>query len=372
MAKYSILAYLLWLIMGFFGGHLFYLGRDNQGILWLTSFGGIFGIGWLRDFYKIPAYVRESNGEAGFLLELGNLMRQRKRPSIWANVHRIVGQVVFGYFYRCLVTYSFPVEHSAYSILVFLLAPLGSAFGTYMVSNIGTIKSKFNYSLVGAYVGELGFGYTNFLLDDSYPSLAVSISMLFTTFAWEHDRRPRGQNVIQSNKCCRGTCCKRVGFSFFVFVLYCSLICSSIYFNASITTQDGETIKVREAIDNFFKSPYWNKLKVSFWRSLSEIWGEYKKDGWEGARKKIIILADVQGEERSCSILGVPLNATLSEIKTKYRDLALEWHPDRHQTEDPEEKSRIQNKFMEIKDAYETLVKISKKRAARWHSKSHG
>ncbi len=41
------------------------------------------------------------------------------------------------------------------------------------------------------------FGYTNFLLDDSYPSLAVSISMLFTTFAWEHDRRPRGQNVIK-------------------------------------------------------------------------------------------------------------------------------------------------------------------------------
>ena len=47
MAKYTIVAYLLWLLLGWTGAHHFYLRRDRQGLLWLTSVGGVFFTGGL-------------------------------------------------------------------------------------------------------------------------------------------------------------------------------------------------------------------------------------------------------------------------------------------------------------------------------------
>ena len=38
-------AYLSWFSFGWAGIHNFYLRRYRQGVLWLTSFGGLFGIG---------------------------------------------------------------------------------------------------------------------------------------------------------------------------------------------------------------------------------------------------------------------------------------------------------------------------------------
>ncbi|CAE6002289.1 unnamed protein product [Arabidopsis arenosa] len=48
-------------------------------------------------------------------------------------------------------------------------------------------------------------------------------------------------------------------------------------------------------------------------------------------------------------VLGVPKNATLSEIKTAYRKLALSYHPDVNKNPDAEER------FIEISNAYEIL-----------------
>ena len=59
--KSKLVAYFLWLIGGIFGLHHYYIGKDDQGFLWLTSFGGYFGCGWFRDFFKIPTYVGEVN-----------------------------------------------------------------------------------------------------------------------------------------------------------------------------------------------------------------------------------------------------------------------------------------------------------------------
>ena len=44
-SKSNLVAYLLWLFLGWAGIHHFYLRRYRQGVLWLTSFGGLFGIG---------------------------------------------------------------------------------------------------------------------------------------------------------------------------------------------------------------------------------------------------------------------------------------------------------------------------------------
>ena len=46
-------AYMLWLFLGLFGAHRFYVGRTGSGIVWLCTFG-LFGIGWIIDAFLIP------------------------------------------------------------------------------------------------------------------------------------------------------------------------------------------------------------------------------------------------------------------------------------------------------------------------------
>lgn len=63
MAKrHLFVAYFLWLIFGVFGLHHLYLRRLRHFFLWSVSFGG-FGVGWLREIYKIPEYVDAANGD---------------------------------------------------------------------------------------------------------------------------------------------------------------------------------------------------------------------------------------------------------------------------------------------------------------------
>ena len=49
-------AYALWAFLGLFGAHRFYVGRPASGLVWLFT-GGLFGIGWIIDFFLIPDFV---------------------------------------------------------------------------------------------------------------------------------------------------------------------------------------------------------------------------------------------------------------------------------------------------------------------------
>jgi TM2 domain-containing membrane protein YozV len=64
--KIAVVAYILWLFLGWFGGHNFYLGRTGvavaQLILTLTVVGWVVTIFWaLVDGFLIPGWVREQN-----------------------------------------------------------------------------------------------------------------------------------------------------------------------------------------------------------------------------------------------------------------------------------------------------------------------
>lgn len=50
-------AYLLWGFAPPLGLHHLYLGRDAHALLHALSAGGFFGLGWLRDGWRLPAYV---------------------------------------------------------------------------------------------------------------------------------------------------------------------------------------------------------------------------------------------------------------------------------------------------------------------------
>lgn len=58
--KDTLVAYILWFFLGFFGAHRFYLNHIGVGIIYLFTFG-LFGFGWFLDLFLIPDLVRRQN-----------------------------------------------------------------------------------------------------------------------------------------------------------------------------------------------------------------------------------------------------------------------------------------------------------------------
>lgn len=55
----KLVGYALW-IFGFTGSHRFYYGKPLTGTLWFLTLG-LLGIGWLIDFFLIPAMDRKAD-----------------------------------------------------------------------------------------------------------------------------------------------------------------------------------------------------------------------------------------------------------------------------------------------------------------------
>ncbi|KPA82299.1 DNAj-like protein [Leptomonas pyrrhocoris] len=71
---------------------------------------------------------------------------------------------------------------------------------------------------------------------------------------------------------------------------------------------------------------------------------------------------DAEREKDFYYQLGVSRSATEREIKLKYRELSLRWHPDKCMGMDEMERERAEHKFKVISEAYATLVDPAKRR----------
>lgn len=316
--------------------------------LYIPAHFGPLPKGWLRDFWRLGSYVRDANDDPEVIELLTIKFKHSKGPRIFPNWHRIVAQIIFGQFYRSLVFSAIPWESDVMSFATVII-PLGTAFGTYMVSNVGRQKSPFYLSLIGAYLGEFLMGEPHFLLEEGSGFYVAVASMVFSTYGWEH-RQTKEHSSFK----------KRVAVVLLVFTLFAGLCCCFIYFNASIETEDGETIKVRDAIDNFFNSPAWQQIKTAFWALLVDIYESWQTGGFDNAWSRLKNMADIEGEDYAYTELGLEPGSPFRDVRNRYKELAREWHPDHHQGE--EMKQEAQERFIRYNNAYKVLEKIHKRR----------
>ena len=82
--------------------------------------------------------------------------------------------------------------------------------------------------------------------------------------------------------------------------------------------------------------------------SLKEEWEffkKYKKSRFEYSE-------NILDKSEAYEILGLAVTATIQQVKKKYRELVLKWHPDRNRTN----KTQAEEMFVKINLAYETIM----------------
>eukprot|EP00794_Sanderia_malayensis_P017471 gene17471-19218_t len=339
MANKSLfITYFLWLFFGFLGLHHFYLGRDRQAFIWWSTFGGLFCFGWFRDMWRIPNYVDDANNETFFIETLTKRMKSRKEPPF--NVTRFAGEMMVGFFYGILVRLALPEETPR--AIVVLLVNFGVAVGVHLVGNIGREKGDFKYPFIASLLSHV---IMSFLIADepSYMYCSLFGAMAFNYYReYSHKVKPE-----------KGTC-KRIVVLVLSGLVIGSLWCSFLYFNAHITTEDGEKIKFRDSVNHFFKSPAWLEFKNTFWG----LYEEAQKQGWRNVYDELMKAIDATGESNARKVLGVTEHATEAEIRRSYKKLAVKWHPDKNKDNAEE----AQQKFIEVQQAYEVLSKVMSSR----------
>lgn len=344
--KSLLLTYVLWILWGWLGVHHFYLGRDFQAFVWWSTIGGVFGLGWFRDVWRIPEYVEDANLSPDQVEELKRKIRRGKEPLF--NVSRFAGQMLVGYFYGILMRLAIPESIPKWTVAV--LVPLAVAAGVYLVGNIGRERGDFKYAFIGCI---LSYAVITYLTGDEPGNMYVA---LFGAMSFQNKREYKKE--VQPE---RKTVCRRLQILGIGALIICALWCSFFYFNAEVTTEDGETIKLRDAVNHFFNSPVW----LEFRDVLKQLFEEGQKNGWDKLYDDFVKALDPRGEQNAYRVLGLTENASQQEIRRRYKKLAIKWHPDKN----PDNKDIAQKKFMEVQEAYEILSHVKSRRAK--NSESH-
>lgn len=335
-------AYVLWLFGGYFGLHHLYLGRDRQAFAYWCTLGG--GFGFLRDVYRIPAYVAEANEDAEYMETLAQKMETKNKPPF--SMVRFCGEVLVGYVFGAVFYCSIPFEGSNYygiSLWWFtFLTPLAISIGVHTVGNIGHERGKLKsvfYSSVLSYL----LSYNSMPQGTFWVAVSAAATFAFRSRKWRRKPSPK-----------YGTC-RRISVLLGCGLVYCSLLASAVYFNAEFVDKNGEQVKVRDAAMNFLNSPMWEEIKDSF----QQLYDFYKIYGWQKLAEQFIDQLDPHGERRAKKVLGLSDSATKPEVVARWRQLSKEWHPDRHK--DAAMKEEAHQRFMEYQDAYQKLIKIRAK-----------
>lgn len=137
-----IIAYILWFFGGMLGVHHFYLRRDRHAFAMWMSAGGYFGLGWVRDMWRLPEYVKDANDDQQYLEKLAKQMRKNPKPPNGVVRHAttimiadILGYLVIGALPKELILDYHLIDVPLISVINALLAPIAVAIGLFVCFN---------------------------------------------------------------------------------------------------------------------------------------------------------------------------------------------------------------------------------------------
>ncbi|KAF4078008.1 hypothetical protein AMELA_G00194570 [Ameiurus melas] len=331
MPKRLITTYALWAIGGPLGLHHLYLRRDSHALLWMLTLGG-FGFGWLREFFRIPAYVSEANKEA----------ERVRRPSGTPppiGLVRFAGQICVGIYFGSVALISL----NSLRFFYLLVLPLSVGAGVHLVSCVGHQTSDLQKTFTACIMtSSIFYGST-------LSPLPISIAASFT--AAQH-RKLKPPQHAGSRPEPMGPRLYRLSLALLAFsapVGYC------IFHNTTATLYYISDC-VAAFLDMFWFIP-WLRQVVEFFLLLPYqilcvlTGGSYYEESWKKVLE-IILNEYSKREIEAMKVLSVSEGATLEEIAHSYRELAKLWHPDRN----PNKKQEAEEMFIKINEAYETLL----------------
>ena len=360
--KSIFVAYLLWLCAGWTGVHHFYLGRDEHCLLHVASANGVLGLGWLRDLFCIPRYVRAANEDASHAraLAAAKAAHPERPPRGFA---RSLAMIFFGAALANLLSCAPPSAEEApwpaeltYALET-ALQVLGATVAVSLVGRIapheGSFRLAVSRAFYGRLLGSLVFGATG--------SFYVAFGAAWgwrSSARWQPAGAPQRRLTVSVRR--------RAG----VVILGLSLLSAAnvvaLYQRGAVTvgTGDGgfQHVRFKDAVHSFLRSPFVRSLGTNLGQLASDLW----RLGWTEACKRAFESFDLAGEGHACEVLGLEPRCleSWSSVKRAYRGLALEYHPDKHAGASEDELASVEARFREITEAYEHLTKLHNSRKA--------
>lgn len=266
-------------------------------------------------------------------------MKQHAKPP--SSIVRQSGLMILGNLFAYLVEYAVPTEILGDTLALsikFVVVPFASAFGVWLVGNVGRHQGGLEKPLIAAYLAATPVLILQKVQIASFSTLASIIVFNRYCKEWRIKKsEPR-------------SFAKRVMIICLAILVYSSLWLSGLYFNCSF--QDPETeepIKCRTALDNFLKSSAYTNMAEAILLLVEHA----RHRGISGLWQEIMEEFDMTGKNSALSVLELGEGATREEILAGYRRLSREYHPDRER--DESKKLEKQEKFIQIQEAYRIL-----------------
>ena len=121
-----------------------------------------------------------------------------------------------------------------------------------------------------------------------------------------------------------------------------------------------KVIQMIESVCN--EDPEYAKYNEKYFEEeLGKEGADYLKEAWEFFKKHkrspwdFSYFINTLDASEAYKILGLAVTATIQEVKKKYRELVLKWHPDRNRTN----KIQAEKELVKINQAYETIMEAA-------------
>ncbi|XP_028308753.1 dnaJ homolog subfamily C member 22 [Gouania willdenowi] len=335
MGKSVMLTYALWVVGGPFGLHHLYLGRDNHALLWMLTLGG-FGFGWIREFLRIPAYVREANQDS---------VEDRRRPTNLPPLHpvRFIGQACVGIYFGTVAM----IGLNSLSFFYLIVLPISVAVGVHLVSNVGQQTSDLQKTLTACLVT------SSLLYGSAFAPLPISLAATVTAAQHRRFKPPRSPRSTQ-------TLAPRLFRLTLALVAFSAPLGFCIFHNTTATLYYLSDC-IAALLDFFWFVPWLRHMLESIllmpYRILCAVTGGgYYEETWRKVLE-ILLREYTEREKDALRVLSLHTDASLEEINQGYRKLVKIWHPDHNPSTEAEDV------FLKIQQAYELLQ--------RWHRPRH-